>query len=40
MSEVSDDFLGLVFLPGEGRLWWFLEIRRGVVIETENFPNV
>ena len=32
--------MGLIFLPGEGRLWWFLKYEKVVVIETGKLPNV
>ena len=37
---MSDHFLGLVFLPGEGRLWWFLKYEKVVVIEMGKLQNV
>ena len=39
MNEMKQ-ILGLWFLPGEGRLWWFLKYEKVVVIERGKLPNV
>ena len=40
MSEGSESKKVLRFLPGEGRLWWFLKYEKVVVVETGKLPNV